>query len=134
MFEPVSGLTYQRFNKDAQALVVACPGLRSPEELRVRWAARAAAAIGDSSRYLQDVVRDLLANPHIRIVVFDGEACGRKAWSDFWDGRYVPDWPIQNEHLRLVRQFVDLYDDDFVIKTVLPPYWPARICYKNKEL
>jgi len=130
MFEPVSALAYQHLNKDAQALVVCAAGA-DPDAVRVKWGARAAAALADDACELQAVVRDLLANPHIRVVVFDGAPRGRDAWVAVWRGDALPAWPIQREHVQLVRQFVDLYDDDFLIKTVLPPYWPARIRYAD---
>lgn len=131
MFQPVGGLEYQLLEPTAQAIVVACPMSHSPGALRSRWYRRAAAVIGDSSAHVRDVVRDILANPQIRVVVFDGPACGRGAWDAFWLGKDFPDWKMDHEHLALVRQFVELYDDDFGIKDTLQPFWPARILYKE---
>jgi hypothetical protein len=83
--------------------------------------------------HLPDVVRDLLANPQVRVVVFHGKACGRDAYEAFWRGQGDPGWGIALDHLALVRQFVDLYDDDFMLKSVMAPYWPERIRYQDKE-
>lgn len=134
MWQPVSRLEYIKLDPDAQVLVVACPMRLKEPEIRKRWGSRATAAIGDSSMYLADVVRDLLANPHVRIVVFDGEACGRQAYERFWRSDAAPvGWGIQPDHISLVRQFVDLYDDDFGIKGPMPPYWPTRIRYYDDK-
>lgn len=133
MWQPVSQLEYLTLEPTAQALVVACPmGVKAPE-IRRRWASRAAASVGDSARYLPDLVRDLLANPHIRVVVFHGAACGRAAYEEFWRSTDAPDWGIALDHLTLVRQFVDLYDDDFLLRAPLAPFWPERIRYQSKE-
>lgn len=129
MFTPVSSLSYELMEPTAQVLVVVCPERLSKEETEARWSRRAAAAIHDSSEIVRDVVRDLLANPQIRIVVFDGPACGRAAWDDFWHGKGFPAWGIDHEHLALVRQFVDLFDDDFGVKGPMQPFWPVRIRY-----
>lgn len=94
-----------------------------------KWKDRACAVIHDSSEIVRDVVRDLLANPQLRVVVFDGPACGRASWDDFWYGERYPEWGIDREHLALVRQFVELYDDDFGIRKPLQPFWPLRIRY-----
>lgn len=129
MFTPVSSLSYRLMEPTAQALVVACPLRLDKQALEERWGRRAAAQIHDSSKIVRDVVRDLLANPQIRVVVFDGPACGRAAWDAFWLGKDFPDWKIDHEHLALVRQFVDLYDDDFGTKGPMQPFWPVRIRY-----
>ena len=107
--------------------------LHRDTELRQRWGGRACAVIGDSSKYLRDVVRDLLANPQIRIVVFDGAACGRDAYDAFWRASDDPGWRIEPEHISLVRRFVDLYDDDFKISGPMQPFWPARIMYNDDK-
>jgi hypothetical protein len=133
MWQPVSRLEYLPLEPSAQALVIACPMEVKTPEIRRRWASRAAASVGDSARYLADVVRDLLANPHVRVVVFHGRACGRDAYDAFWQGRDDPGWGISLDHLALVRQFVDLYDDDFMLKSPMAPYWPERIRYQTKE-
>jgi hypothetical protein len=131
MWLPVSTLEYLVLEPCAQALVVACPLEVAVPEIRRRWASRAAAQVGDSAMYLRDVVRDLLANPQVRVVVFYGKACGREAYEAFWRGHDDPGWGIPMDHLTLVRQFVDLYDDDFMIKAPMAPYWPQRLLYKE---
>lgn len=133
MFTPISKLDYLLLDPNAQALVVACPLEVKVPEIRKHWASRAAASLGDSSMFLPDLVRDLLANPHIRIVVFHGEACGRAAYDSFWRGTDDPGWGIDLDHLNRIRQFVDLYDGDFNIKGPMPPHWPTRVRYFKKE-
>ena len=132
MWKPVSKLDYLPLNPQAQVLVVACPLSKRDAEISARWKDRAVAIAGDSERYLRDVVRDLLANPQVRIIVFDGEACGREAYAAFWAGAPKPEWRIDQEHLALVRQFVDLYDDDCSIKAPMQPFWPARTLYLDE--
>lgn len=129
MWKPVSKLEYLPLNPKAQAIVVVCPLTQRDADVRARWSERACAAIGDTSRHLRDIVRDLLANPHVRAIVFDGPACGRAAYDAFWAGAPQPGWRIDDEHLTLVRQFVDLYDDDHAIRVASQPFWPARIMY-----
>lgn len=128
MFQPVSRLAYQLLEPMAQAIVVVDPTKVAPHEVTAKWGKRAAAAIDDAVDHVRDVVRDILANPQIRVVVFDGPVACRDAWEDFRDGA-APDWKIDQEHLTLVRQYVDLFDDDFLIKGPMQPFWPLRIRY-----
>ena len=99
------------------------------EAIKERWKERGVALLGDTAAHLRDVVRDLLANPQVRAIVFEGEVCCRNAYDAFWLTDTDPGWRIDGEHLTLVRQFVDLYDDDCGIKTPMQPFWPARIQY-----
>jgi|SRR5580704_1080461 hypothetical protein len=131
MWQPVSDVEYQVLEPRAQALVIACPTRVKTPEIRRCWGSRAAALAPDSAQFLKDVVRDLLANPQIRVIVFHGSTCGREAYDHFWRSSIVPDWGISGEHLTLVRQFVDLFDDDFLIRAPMAPYWPERITYKE---
>lgn len=103
------------------------------EAIKERWKERGVALLGDSGRYLRDVVRDLLANPQVRAIVFDGDACCRDAYDTFWLSDDDPGWRIDGEHLKLVRQFVDLFDDDCGIKAPMQPFWPARIMYLDDD-
>jgi hypothetical protein len=107
--------------------------LKRDAEIKERWATRAAAMINDSGSYVRDVVRDLLANPHVRAVVFDGVVCCRGAYDKFWLGENIPAWRIDNEHQNLVRQFVDLYDDDCMWKDTPQPFWPQRVRYLEDQ-
>ena len=100
--------------------------------IKERWGKRACAALGDSSRNVRDVVRDLLANPQIRSIVFDGPACGREVYDKFWLGADDPGWRIDKEHLDLVRRFVDLFDDDCMWRVPPQPFWPARVMYLDE--
>jgi hypothetical protein len=78
---------------------------------------------------LFDLVRDLLANPQIRAIVFDGPGTGVQVIRDFWTSRDIPKtWYINAEHIMLVRQFVDLYDEDCG-SPVMQPFWPKRLKY-----
>lgn len=129
MWKPVSKVEYLPLNGKGQILVVACPLTRHADDVRARWAERACAIAPDTEMFLRDVVRDLLANPQVRAIVFDGQACGREAYEAFWRGSDLPNWRIDEEHITLVRRFVDLYDDDCGIKHPMQPYWPARVMY-----
>lgn len=131
MWRPVSRVDYLPLNPKGQVLVVACPLTRDPDTLRSRWEGRACAVAPDSQAFLRDIVRDLLANPFVRALVFAGPACGRQAFDAFWSASDTPDWNIDTEHLSLVRQYVDLYDDDCVLKTHYQPFWPTRIIYEE---
>lgn len=97
-----------------------------------KWGTRACAIAPDSDKFLRDVVRDLLANPQVRIVLFDGPICGMQGYLDFWQGARRPQWRIDEEHLQLVRQFVDVYYDDCSLKVQAQPFWPARIVYTDE--
>lgn len=78
---------------------------------------------------IRDLVRDLLANPQVRALVFIGEPVCRKDVVDFWASTENPGFRIDMEHVELVRRFVDLYDDGIGWKTTPPPFWPQRIRY-----
>lgn len=129
MFLPVSAIEYVMLEPTAQALVVATPPVGSQQALRTRWGKRVVAVMSDAVD-TRDVVRDLLANPLIRVVVLDGEIRNRQQWDAFWfGGSDFRHWKIDNEHIMLVRQYVDLFDDDFAIKGPMQPFWPSRVRY-----
>lgn len=125
----MSSLEYKIVTPDAQAIVVTCPALEEYKGAAERWKGKAAVIIGDSEALMRDVVRDILANPQIRALVFDGEVHARQAYADFWAGAAKPEWKIDEEHLKLVRQFVDLYDGEFAFKGHRHPFHPSRIRY-----
>jgi len=129
MFEPVSTLTYRRLNPMAQALIVVCPEGPRFADVETRWKDRAAAVIHDSIAAMRDVVRDLLHNPQIRAIVFDGDCCCRDAYDKLWLDGPSTDFKIDAEHIDLIRRFVDLYDDDFGYRGPQQPFWPLRIKY-----
>jgi hypothetical protein len=125
----VSKLPWVPLDPKGQVIVVACPILRRDAEIKERWATRACAWLGDADTYVRDVVRDLLTNPQVRAIVFDGPACGRSSYDKFWTGVDGKDWPIDQEHQILVRTYVDLYDDDCYNHGPMQPFWPVRIHY-----
>jgi hypothetical protein len=132
VWKPVSKLEYLPIADEGRVIVVACPMLKREAVIQERWKGRACALIGDSSSYVRDIVRDILANPQIRAVVFDGPACGREAFDKFWLGTTDPGWRIDKEHLDLVRQFVDLFDDDCMWRVPPQPFWPVRVMYLDE--
>lgn len=131
MFHPLSGIQYIVLDPDKQILVCSLDAQAATSDLRERWRDRAAAIFsfraGDD---VLDVVRDLLANPQIRIVVFDGEGAGREVFDAFWKKTREFDLDgIAENHADAVRQFVDLYDGDCGMRGPLQPFWPTRLKY-----
>lgn len=132
MFEPVSRLPYLKLRSDAQAIVVLGDTpvrVLSAFDIEHNWGSTACAALEGRSGIVRDVVRDLLANPQIRAIVFSGAVTGRDEWDGFFYGSDIPPWKIDNEHILLVRQFVHLYDDEFQTKDTMQPFWPTRVRY-----
>lgn len=135
MFEPVSGIRYRFLNPDAQVLVCMLLGSKDRSWVVEKWQERAAAAFEfDPLDDIVDVVRDLLANPQIRALVFDGHGeAPREVFTHFWAGHEMPDLGgIPREHVDLVRRYVDLYDVDCGVRS-LPPYSPKRLVYKKLD-
>lgn len=133
MFEPVSQLPYIALAPERQALIVLCthPGrLSTREDLMARWGTVACAAVSDSL-FCYDLLRDLLANPQVRAIVFDAVQPGcSEPWRAWFEGTDMPlSRKIDREHVTLLRQFVDIYDDEYVAKGSLQPWWPSRIRY-----
>lgn len=129
MFQPVSAIEYHRLNDKAQAVVIVCPIGPRAKDAPERWKDRAVGLVNDSITLLPDLLRDLLANPQIRAIVFDGDCCCREGYDKFWLGESSLEVKIDDEHITLIRQFVDLYDDDFMHKGPQAPFWPTRIKY-----
>lgn len=129
MWQPVSKLDYEALNSKAHALVVTCIATAKTRDVASRWATKGVAIVGDSGTFIRDVIRDVLANPQIRAIVFDGPAAGRDVYDTFWTGPNNPAWRIDAEHLNLVRQFVDRFDDDCNWRMPPQPFWPARVLY-----
>ncbi len=132
MLQLVTGLQarcgFWKLNPLAQAMVVASASI-DPGTLRERWKDRAAFAMWEDANILHDVVRELLHNPQIRAIVFDGNPTCADLFGQFWRGEVSVDWKVDAEHLALVRQFVDLYDGDFAYHGPQQPFWPLRIKY-----
>jgi hypothetical protein len=132
MFQSITTLptrgAFALCNPAAQAFVIANP-TQPFEDLKVKWKDRAAVVMWDDTGVLHDIVRELLFNPQIRAVVFDGDPSSRPTFQSFWSGELVVPWKIDLEHLQLIRQFVDLYDDDFMHRVPQAPFWPVRIKY-----
>lgn len=132
MWQPVSKLDYLPLNPEGHAIVIVCPMFRPSHAIRALWGTKAVASINDASRFVRDVVRDILANPQVRAVVLDGPVCCREAYDKFWRGPNDPAWRIDAEHLNLVRQFVDLFDDDCGWRVPPQPFWPSRVLYLDE--
>lgn len=129
MFRPVSTLPYRRVSKNAQALLIRrSPGGLLADDLSA-WDDRVAVCLADAyAASLRDVVRDLLYNPQIRVIVFAHEPVCRSTYAAFWEGTDgLKD--IDGEHVTMVRQFVDLFDDDFVLRGPQQPFSPTRVMY-----
>lgn len=130
MWKPVSTLPYRSLSLGGQVLVVA-DVYASTLSLEETWGTRACAVVPDVVGNLRDVVRDVLANPQVRAIVFMGTRVCRAEFDAFWSSVDDPGWKIRLEDLALVRRFVDLYDDDFGSKGPMQPFWPARIIYAD---
>jgi hypothetical protein len=134
MWKPVSGLAFRALNPSTQAIAVV--GLDLSRELAdqlgpkvEKWKERVAAlyALG-SPIAVRGVVRDLLANPQVRVVVFDACPDVYRWFLATWRGD-TPVPGIDDEHVSLVRQFVDLFDGDFMLRGPQQPFHPSRIMY-----
>lgn len=129
MFKPVSPTVYCLLDETQQRLVCSLSDPHDAPRLQKKWAKRACATFSfKPPDTLYELVRDLLANPQVRAIVFDGEGPGRQVIQDFWCSKDVPEWGIAPDHLALVRQFVDLYDGDCGGQ-VMQPFWPKRLTY-----
>jgi hypothetical protein len=127
-FEPVSTMEYELWAPDRQLLVCSLSSPKASAALREKWHDRAAAAFEfGPDDDVGDVVRDLLGNPQLRAIVFDGSGHGDKGLRSFWRREHQEEWGIATAHLELVRQFVDLFDGDSGQSGPLPPYWPERL-------
>lgn len=129
MFRPVSALPYRLVARNAQALLVRRPpGGLLADDLSF-WDGRVAACLDDRhAASLRDVVRDVLYNPQIRAIVFTHGPVCRSAYADFWAGSVGLEG-LDDEHVTMVRQFVDLYDDDFALRGPQQPFSPTRVMY-----
>lgn len=122
MFQPVSRVSYLRCAEDKQVLVCVCDTAQSLESLSPTWKDRAVALFHFTE--VSDVLRDVLANPQIRAVVLIGDSSSfKEQWAKPIEG-------LPEEHVSVVRQFVDLYDGDCGIYGPLPPFWPKRLVYE----
>ena len=127
-FEPVSDLPYVRLIGHAQTLVFA-------KNVANRWKARATASVFfEPGTSLRALVIDLLANPQVRVLVYDDEPGPvLDPLKEFWSGlAKTAAWEIAPSHVTLVRQFVDLYEGDCGIRGTLQPFWPERIRYDSR--
>lgn len=133
MFQPVSSISYHVLDGSKQILVCSLEGAHQREDLVEKWKTRAVATFAfTEADDLCDVVRDLLANPQIRAIVFDGQRPIPNVFLDFWQRRSPPSWKINEEHLELVRQFVDLFNEDCGFHKPQQPFWPQRLKYQEK--
>lgn len=111
----------------AQVLVCGLETAPPAAFLAEKWAKRAAAVFTAPFTVL-NVVRDILANPQIRAIVFEGTGNERELFRQFWEG-LVSFGGIHEDHLDLVRRFVDLFDEDCVFYKPKQPFWPLRLKY-----
>jgi hypothetical protein len=129
MFEPTNAASYHLLDPDKQILVCSLDNPRDAPHLCDKWDGRACAIFAfPADGSLAELVRDLLWNPQLRIIVLDGEGPGAQVIRDFWASTDVPKWGIPSEHITLVRQFVNLYDEDCGSRW-LQPFWPKRLKY-----
>lgn len=132
MFQPVSRISYHALDVDKQILVCALEGGHRRNDLLTRWETRAAATFSfTEADDVCDVVRDLLANPQIRAIVLDGSGKAEDKLRAFWARQTTPNWKINEEHLELVRQFVDLFNEDCGFHKPQQPFWPQRLKYQE---
>lgn len=129
MFRSVSLLPYRLVSRNTQALLIRRPpGGLLADDLSA-WDGRVAACLDDeSAANLRDVVRDVLHNPQIRAIVFAHDPACRSTYSTFWAGSSRLEG-IDDEHVTMVRQFVDLFDDDFALHGPQQPFSPTRVMY-----
>jgi len=129
MFRPVSALPYRLVSRNAQALLIRRPpGGLLADDLSA-WDGRVAACLADVAAHdLRGVVRDVLNNPQIRAIVFAHAPRCRETYAAFWAGSDGLEG-IDDEHVTTVRQFVDLYDDDFALRGPQQPFSPTRVMY-----
>lgn len=133
MFMPVSLIEYRLLDPDQQLLVCTLSTETTAAHVAEKWATRAAAAFKfEEYDDISEVVRDVLANPQIRAVVFDGVGRGRAPFLAFWRREKQLEG-INEEHLEMVRQFVDLFDDDCHFHKPKQPFWYKRLIYKTPE-
>lgn len=97
-----------------------------------KWSTGVSALVEAAELDLTSLVVDLLANPQIRVLVLDtrDETVREKvrgiklpALKDQLRG------DIKTEHLALVSQYVDVYEDEYFGTFPLPPYFPSPIKY-----
>lgn len=133
-FEPVSDLKYHILNSEMQILVCSLSDPHDAVALLERWKARAVATFSfGPDDVVGDVVRDLLANPQVRAIVFDGQGDASRLRA-FWKRELELGGGIEEEHLELVRQFVDLFDGDCVFHKPQQPFWPKRLKYQPEPV
>lgn len=132
-FEPVSNIKYRIVDADRQLLVCTFDAPHDSTTVLAKWHDQAAATFpfreGDD---LCDVIRDILANPQIRGLAFDGpgsDAGAADVFRKFWNRETKADWGLREDHLELVRQFVDLFDEECGLRKPLQPFWPERLRY-----
>jgi hypothetical protein len=133
VFQPVSQVSYHVIDGDKQILVCSLEGDHRRSGLLERWKTRALATFSfTEADDLCDVVRDLLANPQVRAIVFDGSSPVEATFRAFWTRQIAPAWKINEEHLELVRQFVDLFNEDCGFHKPQQPFWPQRLKYQEE--
>lgn len=134
MFHPISTHPYHFLDRDRQILVCTLSQPRDAASVVEKWKGRAAASFAfEPGDDLMDIVRDLLANPQIRIIVFDGAGPARIVFQAFKDGGDLHLQGVAQNHVDAVRQFVDFFDEDCGIRDALQPFWPTRLKYERPK-
>ena len=129
MFTPVSKLNYFLFRDDGHIVVVTFSRISLMHAAK-KWRDRAAAVFRlKTTEEISFLIEDLLANPHIRALCFEEDGPLRAAIGAVWKDERPPGCRVSDEHLTLVRQFVDLYDGDCRFRVAPFPYWPEPIRY-----
>jgi hypothetical protein len=129
MFSPVSKLRYLPAKPDAQILVCTFSN-NTVMRTHAAWCTKAAAVFKLHNREeIGWLVEDLLANPHVRALCFIEQGPLRDAVAAVWRGERPPGCRVTDEHLTLVRQFVDLFDEDCGYRVTQFSYWPEPIRY-----
>lgn len=125
MFEPLSSIEYVAGNKNSQFLICMLEPMGVVAESNLKD--KVTALFVFKQGIIFDLVRDLLYNPQVRsLIVVPGITEFAKEFVDFWTRKLeIPGLP--QEHSEMLRNFVGLYDGDFHMRGVLPPYNPTRV-------
>lgn len=97
-----------------------------------KWTQGVSALIHADELDLTSLVVDLLANPQIRVIVLDTKDTGVKDKVRSLKLPALKDQltlTIKDEHLALINQYVDIFEDEYYGTFLMPPYYPSPIKY-----